>query len=96
MLNLRSVLWSSSEHLLENLLCINFYVYVILSLQICNNYKKKINSLIFFYTDSQTESLGEKMFQITDEIRCHFQDLHTTALHLRKVSAFERACLLKT
>lgn len=79
--------------LLENLLCINFYVYVMLTLQIC---KKKINSLIFFYTDSQTESLGKKKFQITDVIRCHFQDLHTTALHLRKVSAFERACLLKT
>lgn len=25
--------------LVENLLCINFYVYVILSLQICNNKK---------------------------------------------------------
>lgn len=60
------------------------------------NLQKKINSLIFFYTDSQTESLGKKKFQITDVIRCHFQDIHTTALHVRKVSAFERACLLKT
>lgn len=76
---------------LYKLLCLRYIKFTNLQQQ-----QKKINSLIFFYTDSQTESLGEKMFQITDEIRCHFQDLHTTALHLRKVSAFERACLLKT
>lgn len=73
---------------LYKLLCLRYIKFT--------NLQKKKNSLIFFYTDTKTESLRKKMFQITDVIRCHFQDLHTTALHLRKVSAFERACLLKT